>query len=146
LSFSASPGASSGRLQNKNAPPKGEASIEIWLWKKDSNLHGAVGGSAMCGGQPQSSPILVGPGITLCLSLTPHPRDKRACLPSFITPQSLRTSDAERTFDVVVEAKLKKCPKYSHFLKENFCNLKNIQIFAHYCGENSKTKPRWLLN
>jgi hypothetical protein len=35
--------------------------------------------------------MLVGSGITLCLSLVPHPRDKRACLPSFITPQSLRT-------------------------------------------------------
>jgi Lrp/AsnC family transcriptional regulator, regulator for asnA, asnC and gidA len=87
----------------------------------------------MCGGQPQSNPILVGPGITLCLSLAPHPRDKRACLPSFITPQSLRTSE------VVVEAKLTKWPKISHFLNKNFCIFKNIQIFAYYCRENSKT-------
>jgi hypothetical protein len=49
-------------------------------------------------------------------------------------------------FDVSVEAKLKKWPKYSHFLKENFCIFKNIQIFALYCRENSKTNPRWPLN
>jgi len=29
-----------------------------------------------------------------------------------------------------VEAKLKKCPIYSHFLKENFCIFKIIQIFV----------------
>ena len=46
------------------------------LWKKDSNLHGAVSSSAMCGGQPQSDPILVGPGITLCLSWIPTPETR----------------------------------------------------------------------
>jgi hypothetical protein len=46
------------------------------LWKKESNLHGAVSSSAMCGGQPQSEPILVGTGITLCLSRIPTPETR----------------------------------------------------------------------
>jgi hypothetical protein len=100
----------------------------------------------MCGGQPQSNPILVGCGITLCLSRLPHPRDKRACLPSFITPQSLppvRRLCIEELSSFwagpapirgaagvaavwLVETKLMKWPFFSQFLKENFCVFKNI--------------------
>src|ERR1700728_3709173 len=56
--------------------PFGRGHRSELLWKKDSNLHGAVSNSAMCGGQPQSDPILVGPGITLCLSWIPTPETR----------------------------------------------------------------------
>ena len=60
--------------QKKPRQPAGP--LSFWLWKKDSNLHGAVSSSAMCGGQPQSDPILVGAGITLCLSRIPTPETR----------------------------------------------------------------------
>jgi hypothetical protein len=62
-------------MSTKKPRLKGEAYVRL-LWKKDSNLHGAVSNSAMCGGQPQSDPILVGPGITLCLSRIPTPETR----------------------------------------------------------------------
>jgi hypothetical protein len=58
---------------------------------------------------------------------------KCAFFPSVHFPHIQRTFGltSEATPPIAfVEAKLKKCPIYSHFLKENFCIFKIIQIFV----------------
>jgi Lrp/AsnC family transcriptional regulator for asnA, asnC and gidA len=86
----------------------------------------------MCGGQPQSDPILVGFGITLCLSWISTPETRgHVCQVS-----SLHNGKPCYQLD---EVKLKKCGKHLYFFNKNFYIFKIIQIFAIYCRENSKT-------
>jgi hypothetical protein len=55
-----------------------------------------------------STPVFLAKGITLRLSHNPHPRDRRACLPNFITPHYIKnTSFASRA--KTEEKRLKSC-------------------------------------
>src|SRR5271169_6491533 len=115
--------------------PFGRGHRLVLLWKKDSNLHGAVSSSAMCGGQPQSDPILVGAGITLCLFWIPTPETRgHVCQISSLhilaIQPDLNLSLSRLPIKWPIEAKLKKWLKCLHFLNKNFFYLKIIQIFT----------------
>jgi hypothetical protein len=88
----------------------------------------------MCGGQPQSTPILVGDGITLCLSRIPTPETRgHVCQISSLHNLQYRPEVGElpgEPADMFVKAKLKIWAKYSQFLNKNFFILNIIQIFT----------------
>ena len=105
------PASELASLSAKKKPRRLAGLSSFWLWKKDSNLHGAVSSSAMCGGQPQSDPILVGAGITLCLSWIPTPETRgHVCQISSLHILEYRPEVGGlpgQPADILVEVKLK---------------------------------------
>ncbi len=86
------------------------------LWKKVSNLHEVVSQSTKFSGRPWSAiPVCNGTtGSILRLSVFPHPRDKRACLPKI---SSLHSISKELIF---------------------------IGLMANSCRGRGRTSTRWL--